>query len=159
MSADESAAPRVPRMDPVHARAWRALMTVGQQLPSRLDAQLTADAGIINIEYAILGALAAAPGSMLRMGALAEGALSSTPRTSKAVTRLEKRGLVERISCAGDGRAINVRLTREGLRSYLRATPPHIELARDSLLADLSDEELTTLAALLERVIGRLDES
>jgi DNA-binding MarR family transcriptional regulator len=96
---------------------------------------------------------------MLRMGALAEGALSSTPRTSKAVTRLEKRGLVERISCAGDGRAINVRLTREGLRTYLRATPPHIELARDTLLADLSDEELTTLAELLERVTGRLDPS
>ncbi|MEJ6541881.1 MarR family transcriptional regulator [Brachybacterium paraconglomeratum] len=157
MSADESAAPRVPRMDPVHARAWRALVTVGQQLPARLDAQLTDDAGIINIEYAILGALAAAPDSTLRMGALADGASSSTPRTSKAVTRLQKRGLVERTSCAGDGRAINVRLTREGLRTYLRATPPHIALARDTILGDLSDEELTTLAGLLERVADRLD--
>jgi len=144
-------------MDPVHARAWRALVAVGQQLPARLDAQLTEDAGVINVEYAILGALAAAPGSMLRMGALAEGSLSSTPRTSKAVTRLQKRELVERIAGADDGRAINVRLTREGLRTYLRATPPHIELARDTILGDLSDEELTTLAALLERVIGRLD--
>ncbi|WP_263310714.1 MarR family winged helix-turn-helix transcriptional regulator [Brachybacterium atlanticum] len=87
----------------------------------------------------------------------AEGAASSTPRTSKAVTRLQKRGLVERTSCAGDGRAINVRLTREGLHTYLRATPPHIELARDTILGDLSDEELTTLASLLERVADRLD--
>ncbi|WP_341853988.1 hypothetical protein [Brachybacterium sp. GPGPB12] len=47
----------------MHARAWRALVTVGQRLPARLDAQLTDDAGIINIEYAILGALAAAPDS------------------------------------------------------------------------------------------------
>jgi DNA-binding MarR family transcriptional regulator len=91
------------------------------------------------------------------MGALAEGSLSSTPRTSKAVTRLQRRGLVERISCAADGRAINVHLTREGLRTYLRATPPHIELARDTILGDLSEEELTTLAALLERVTARLD--
>lgn len=157
MPAEEPEAPRVPRMDPVHARAWRALMTVGQQLPARLDAQLTDDADIINVEYAILAVLAAAPDSTLRMGALAERSLSSAPRTSKAVTRLQKRGLVERISCAGDGRAINVHLTREGLRTYLRATPPHIELARDTILGNLSDEELTTLAELLERVTDRLD--
>ncbi|MEE1650426.1 MarR family transcriptional regulator [Brachybacterium sp. J144] len=156
MPTDDPAAPRVPRMDPVHARAWRALVAVGEQLPTRLDAQLTNDAGIINVEYAILGALVSAPGSTLRMGALAERSLFSTPRTSKAVTRLQKRGLVERISCAGDGRAINVHLTREGLRTYLRATPPHIELARDTILGDLTDEELTTLADLLDRVIPRL---
>ncbi|WP_270408729.1 hypothetical protein [Brachybacterium paraconglomeratum] len=53
--------------------------------------------------------------------------------------------------------ADGLHLTRERLRTYIRTTPPHIELARDTILGDLSDEELTTLAGLLERVTGRLD--
>lgn len=151
--------PVVPRMNPAQARAWRALVTIGQKLPSRLDEQLTADAGIINFEYAILQALIAAPDATLRMGQLAEAALAPTPRASKAVTRLQKRGLVEKIACSDDGRAVEVRLTREGRLTWLRATPPHIELARDRILGDLSEEQLEALAALLEPIGARLDEA
>lgn len=150
--------PVVPRMKPAQARAWRALVTLGQKLPARLDDQLTADAGIINFEYAILQALIAAPESTLRMGRLAEAALAPTPRVSKAVTRLQKRGLVEKAACTDDGRAINVHLTREGRLTWLRATPPHIELARDRILGGLSEEQLVALATLLEPIGDRLDQ-
>jgi len=151
--------PVVPRMDPARARAWRALVTIGQKLPARLDEQLTADAGIINFEYAILQALMSAPEHTLRMGRLAEAALASTPRVSKAVTRMQKRGLVEKVAGSGDGRAVDVQLTREGRLTWLRATPPHIELARDHLLGPLSEEQLTQLAALLELVGTQLDDT
>lgn len=151
--------PVVPRMNPAQARAWRALVALGQKLPARLDDQLTADAGIINFEYAILQALMAVPHTTLRMGQLAEAALAPMPRVSKAVTRLQKRGLVEKAACADDGRAINVSLTREGRLTWLRATPPHIELARDRILGDLSEEQLDALATLLEPIGARLDQA
>ena len=151
--------PVVPRMNAAQSRAWRALVALGQKLPARLDEQLTADAGIINFEYAILQALMAAPETTLRMGRLAEAALAPTPRVSKAVTRLERRGLVEKAACADDGRAITVHLTREGRLTWLRATPPHIELARDHILGDLTEEQLEALAALLEPIGDRLDEA
>lgn len=146
----------VPRMDPAQARAWRALIRVAMKLTPRLDEQLTADAGIINFEYAILQALVAAPKGTLRMGQLATEAMAPTPRVSKAVTRLQGRGLVERTTCSDDGRAINVRLTREGRLTWLRATPPHIELARDQILGTLTEEQLEQLASLLEPINDQL---
>ena len=53
--------PIVPRMNPLQARAWLALVSTAELLPQTLDAQLTADAGLINFEYGILGVLNGVP--------------------------------------------------------------------------------------------------
>ena len=147
----------VPRMDAAQSRAWVALVTTAALVPAALDEQLTRDAGIINFEYGILSVLNVADDLTVRIGELATTLGVPVPRLSKAVTRLETRGLVERAACPGDGRAISVRLTTEGRRVWLRATPPHVELARDTILGDLDDAELATLGELLERVIRKLD--
>ncbi|MBW8764616.1 MAG: hypothetical protein JF592_18890 [Microbacterium sp.] len=76
-------------MNPNQGRAWLALVAIGELLPSALDAQLTADAGLTNFEYGT-------------------------------------------------------------------ATPPHVALARDQLLAALGDDQLVTLAELLEPILERL---
>ena len=144
-------------MSPAQARAWLALVAMGELLPAALDAQLTADAGLINFEYAILTFLARAGDQTLRMGDLALAVSSPAPRLSKAVNRLEQRGLVERVSCPSDGRAINVHLTEEGRQVWRVASKPHIVLARDTILGDLSPEQLTALADLLEPILTKLD--
>lgn len=150
-------APKVPRMNPTQARAWMALISTVKLLPPALDHQLTSDAGLIAFEYGILGLLNVAPEQTLPIGELGAALKSPAPRLSKAVTRLEGRGLVERLSCATDGRAVHVQLTRDGRRAWLVATPPHMALARDTVLGDFSEEELTEFAILLEKVVHRLD--
>lgn len=147
----------VPRMDPDQSRAWLALVATAQLLPAALDQQLTRDAELINFEYGILGVLNIAPDQTLRIGELAGAVGAPYPRVSKAVSRLETRGLVERVACAQDGRAINAHLTRQGRRVWLQATPPHVALARDEILGALDPDQLGTLAALLECINGRLD--
>lgn len=147
----------VPRMDPEQARAWISLVSIAQLLPTALDQQLTEDAGIINFEYRILGVLTVATDQTLRIGELVTALGAPYPRVSKAVARLEHRGLVERVTCAGDGRAINVHLTRDGRKRWLTATPRHVALARDALLGALDRTELSTLADLLGKIIARLD--
>lgn len=144
-------------MNPSQARAWLALVSTAELLPAALDQQLAADAELINFEYGILGTLVGADDQTLRMGELADALGSPAPRLSKAVTRLEGRALVERVNCEEDRRSINVHLTRNGRRAWLRATPSHIALARDTILADLSPDQLVTLAGLLEIVLARLD--
>lgn len=149
--------PIVPRMSPAQGRAWLALIATAELLPARLDAQLTEQAGLIHFEYAILSILQAAKNQPIRMGHLAAALACPAPKLSKAVTRLEERGLVERTPCTEDGRAINVTLTRAGRRLWLDATPPHLTLARDTLLAALTDDQLDALAVLLEPILDRLD--
>jgi DNA-binding MarR family transcriptional regulator len=144
-------------MNEAQSRAWFALVAIAQMLPHALDAQLTADAGLINFEYAILRVLNIAPNQTARIGELATAVDSPKPRLSKAIRRLEARGLVGREPCASDGPAVNVQLSREGRRVWLKATPPHITLARDTLLADYTDEQLIQLATLLQPLLKRLD--
>lgn len=149
--------PVIRGMSHAQARAWVALVSTAQLLPAVLDERLTADAGLINFEYGILSVLTRAPDRTLRMGDLAAALGSPAPRLSKAVSRLENRGLVERVACPGDGRAINVHLTREGRQVWGTASRPHIALARDTILGDLTPEQLTALADLLEPLLARLD--
>lgn len=149
--------PVVPRMNPVQARAWVALVSIAELLPQTLDAQLTADAGIINFEYGILSVLNVAQDRTMRMGEVGAALRAPAPKLSKAVKRLEGRGLVERRACPDDKRAVDVTLTNEGRRTWLAATPPHVALARDTILGGLSSTRLEQLAALLEKVAENID--
>jgi DNA-binding MarR family transcriptional regulator len=144
-------------MTDAQSDAWVALVKTAELLPNALDAQLTADGGLINFEYSIISVLNRAAEQTVRMGELAVAVDSPAPRLSKAVTRLEKRGIVERVPDADDGRAVSARLTREGRKAWLRVTPPHVALARDVLLADYDDDQLLQLTALLAPVLRRLD--
>ena len=47
----------------------------------------------------------------------------------------------------------------EGRLTWLRATPPLSEPARDQILGALSEEQLGELAALLEPIGARLEEA
>ena len=108
-------------MDPVHARAWRALVTVGQQLPARLDAQLTDDAGIINIEYAILGALAAAGIQRTVVSANAPAVLAEAERMAAEGLRVLARGRVTLYEARGDYQLILDTLEEAGEGALRRA--------------------------------------
>lgn len=147
----------VARMNEDESSAWLALVSVAQLLPAALDEELTQDAGLINFEYGVLGVLMVAPDQTLRVGDIVSALAAPYPRVSKTLSRLEGRGLCERVACTGDRRATNVRLTRQGRRTWLRATPPHVAFAREHVLAGLTPGELTTLAGLLGRVLGNLD--
>lgn len=147
----------VPRMDPERSQAWVSLLTISHLLPAALDEQLNEAAGLINFEYGILSALNVATNRTLRFADLVTMLKAPPPRVSKAVTRLETRGLVERTVTESDRRAIDVHLTREGRRSWLKATPSHLAFARDTILGAFTPDELTMLAELLDVINRRLD--
>lgn len=146
-------------MSSQESRAWLSLMSLSQMLEAALDRQLLEDAGLINFEYGILTALQLAQDQKMRSGDLAVAMGSPAPRMSKAVARLERRGLVERVSCPSDGRAINVGLTEDGSQLWRKASKPHVTFARDTILGELSEEALTQLADLLQPIVTKLDPS
>lgn len=144
-------------MNELESRAWLALVKTAQLLPATLDAHLLETSGLTEFEYVTLTVLNQAPDRVMRASRLAQATNSKLPRLSKVITKLEKRGLVEKVSCPNDGRAVNVRLTQAGHRAMMLATPGHIQQARDLVIDRLSDEELQQLAQLLEPIVHRLD--
>jgi DNA-binding MarR family transcriptional regulator len=150
---------QVPRMDEVESEAWLGLAAVLELLPAALDAQLQQDSGITHFEFVVLSMLQFAPDRTLRMKELAAGTNSTLPRLSHVVSRLEKRNIVERIPCPEDRRATNVRLTPEGRRMVVRATPGHIATVRRFVLDGLDRDQLASLAEIAGTLSRRLDPS
>lgn len=147
----------VPRMDPLESRAWLALIGTAELLPAALDAQLQADSGITHFEFMTLSALTRSAGKRMRLTDLAAAANATLPRMSKVAGRLEARGLIERAPAVDDGRAVDLRLTAEGRRVLVRATPGHIALVRRLVVDRLTPEQLAALADALEPVVTALD--
>lgn len=143
-------------MTPEESAAWVGLVTVSQLLPAALDAQLQRDSRLTHFEFTVLTVLRFTPEQTLRMSALAAETASTLPRLSHVCARLEKRGLIERSAAAEDRRATDVRLTADGRRDLIRATPRHIETARRLVVDALTPAHLDALAEITAVIRGRL---
>jgi DNA-binding MarR family transcriptional regulator len=147
----------VPRLDAEESAAWLSLVTMLELLPSALDSQLQREAGMTHFEFAVLSFLRFSPDQTLRMSELATGTNATLPRLSHVVSRLERRGVVERTPSPDDRRATNVRLTDIGRRELVRATPGHIALVRRVVIDSLSREQLDQLSKISDAISHALD--
>lgn len=89
----------------------------------------------------------------IRITDLAEEMKVTKPSASNMVARLERKGLVKRISCAEDGRAKRVVLTEQVLEdlSYEQVVYQHIA---EQMGRKLSADEVNTLIGLLEKSLS-----
>lgn len=137
---------------------WRAYLVSHGQLMHALDQQLQRDSGIGHSDYALLAMLSSRESGSATVTALAELLDHSQSRTSHAIARLERRGLVVRESGAPDRRVVRVRITDDGRQALAAAAPGHVRCVREHLFDAVSAEQVTVLrdvcVAMLER-LGR----
>ncbi|HEY0278973.1 MAG TPA: MarR family transcriptional regulator [Solirubrobacterales bacterium] len=67
------------------------------------------------------------------------------------VDRAEKRGLVERVPDPDDGRAVRIKLTRDG-RALVNKGAAEVEAEIETVAAGLTDPQRRQLAGLLSRI-------
>jgi DNA-binding MarR family transcriptional regulator len=140
-------------------RAWRALALTSHLLSAELERQTQRDAGMPHVYYVLLVALYEAPERRLRAGALADAGRISPSRLSHAVQSMQRSGWVLREAAVGDGRGQDVVLTAEGLDVVRRLAPRQQAAVRVPLLGDLPDSEARALAALLEPLLVKLEQT
>ncbi|MDQ0678954.1 DNA-binding MarR family transcriptional regulator [Arthrobacter pascens] len=133
-------------------KAWAGLATVLEWLPPALDTPLVQDFDLTHFEYGILFALADAPNRSLRMSDLAGFANSSLSRLSRAVSRLQKRGWVQRLQDPADGRSMRATLTATGIELLGEATPVHADTVRRLVLDPLTAAQLRQLRDITSRI-------
>lgn len=73
---------------------------------------------------------------------------------SRIVERLRKADLVERVPCATDRRAVDVRITQKGLD--LLAKIDKLDNNMDMPAERLSEKEAKELSALLEKILDQM---
>jgi DNA-binding MarR family transcriptional regulator len=146
-----------PWLDERQQRLWRAWVALSSQLPAALHRQLQADSGLSLQDFEVLVRLTETPGGRVRVTDLARCAGWERSRLSHHVTRMERRGLVQREECCEDGRGAFVTLTPAGRDAIERAAPGHARTVRRLVFDALPEEELRTVTSFAERVLGRLD--
>ncbi|QRY84517.1 MarR family transcriptional regulator [Tsukamurella tyrosinosolvens] len=137
--------------------AWLPLIHVAMRLPSKLDTQLRADAGITHYEFMVLAQLSQAPDRTLGLSALAEAANSSPSRLSHVLRKLGERGWLVR---RAEGRSAYAELTDEGFAALDGAARGHVAEVRRLVFDHLTARDVTALRAALSKVTpGLADEA
>ena len=118
-------------------REWRELLARHQDLTCALDRALQAGHSLGMSEYEVLERLAELPERSAKVATIAKSVHLSQSALSRVIGRLELAGLVERHMCSEDRRAVNVRLTEEGLQRQTEAKPTQRQVLADRLHAPL----------------------
>jgi len=138
-------------------RAWLALLSINTLLPSALDTQLQAAGKLSLFDYNVLAMLSETEGRYLPMSELAARTSASLSRLSHVVTKLQKRGWVERQAHPGDARVTVAHLTEAGMSTIVSLAPDHVESVRTLMLDSLSPDDVADLARIGEKIVARLD--
>lgn len=144
--------PATAALNDSETQAWVGLLHAHARLVKELDAELIAAHGISLSSIEVLWRVASADHGRMRMTELAELVLLSPSGLSRLVDRLEAEGMIERIACPEDGRAINATITDLGRERLAGAQETHFDGIRKRFLAHFSEAEIAQLAEYWLRV-------
>jgi DNA-binding MarR family transcriptional regulator len=147
MTVRAEAIPDTSRLD-----AWIRFLRAHAALTRELSAELVAEHGLTLNDYEVLLHLARAPERRMRRVDLAESVLLTASGITRLLEGLERSGFVERVHCDSDRRVVYAKLTEAGLEKLRQASRTHIAGIEDLFVGRFSDEERTTLSALLSRL-------
>lgn len=129
-------APAVPEIGGEQLAAWREFLRAHSAMLRRISRDLEQEDLPPLPWYDVLAALRDAPERRLRQVDLAERVLLSNSGISRLVDRMEQDGLVTRVACPSDRRALHVELSDEGAALLERMWPVYARgIAEDFLPA------------------------
>ncbi|MDE8670453.1 MarR family transcriptional regulator [Pseudarthrobacter sp. H3Y2-7] len=139
-------------------RAWLAILSINTLLPAALDSQLHTAGKVSLFDYNVMAMLSEAEGHFLPMSELAARTSSSLSRLSHVVSKLEKRGWLERRPHPRDARVTTAHLSDDGMATLVNLAPGHVEAVRTKFLDALTDRDVNDLARIGEKIVARLDD-
>lgn len=134
------------------AQGWCALSALHGRIEAHVERALQAGHRLSVREYSLLDVLSRqhdGPGGHLRMSQVADAVVLSQSATTRLVTRLEDRGLLERYLCPDDRRGIYTDVTAAGGKLLRQARPTNDRALKEALGAALDDPELAPLARVV----------
>ncbi|OFI38901.1 MarR family transcriptional regulator [Arthrobacter sp. SW1] len=137
-------------------RAWLALVSINTLLPAALDTKLQAAGKLSLFDYNVLAMLSESPDRYLPMSELAARTSASLSRLSHVVTKLQKRGWVERETHPNDARVTVAHLTDAGMGTIVGLAPDHVESVRELMMDAMTEEDVADLARIGEKIVARL---
>jgi DNA-binding MarR family transcriptional regulator len=122
------------------------------QISRRLQADLMTHHDLALGAFDVLVRLGESPGGRLRMNDLADRVLLSRSGLTRLVDRMQREGLVERVTCDSDARGLYAVLSSKGRQRLTEATPTYCEAVREHILGRLDEDERHTFAGILGKL-------
>lgn len=141
----------------------RLLTTIGlfmeahAGLVATFERRLADQGAVTGQSFEILLRLVRTEGHRLRMSDLAAQTTLTASGLTRAVDRLEREGLVQRVACPSDRRVSYAELTELGESRIGCALPIHLDHLAEVLEGALSPAELDQLAELMRRLRDTLN--
>ncbi|MET8752070.1 MarR family transcriptional regulator [Streptomyces sp. NPDC004667] len=135
------------------AQGWCALSLLHGRIEAHIERALQSGHGLSVREYSLLDVLSrqhSGPGGHLRMHQVAESVVLSQSATTRLVSRLEDRGLLNRYICDTDRRGIYTDVSEAGLALLAEARPTNDTALREALDEAALRPELAPLVAAVE---------
>lgn len=145
MSLDDDAAE-------ARAQGWRTLAALHARIEDSLEKALRREHSLSVSEYGVLDVLARQDGWHMRMTQLSNAVVLSQSATTRLVTRLEDRGLLQRYLCPTDRRGIYTEVTPAGHELLAAARPTHDATVSTALDQAEQVPELAPLVQALDRL-------
>lgn len=134
------------------AQGWCALSLLHGRIEAHIERALQAHDLSVR-EYSLLNVLSKqhdGEGGHLQMKQVADALILSQSATTRLVTRLEDRHLLERYLCPTDRRGIYTNVTPAGLELLDKARPTNDAALREALREAAENPELTPLVRAVE---------
>jgi DNA-binding MarR family transcriptional regulator len=139
--------------------SWLPLAGVMLRLGPTLDSQLQRDSDLTHFDYLCLAMLSEESDWTTTMSNLAARTNSSLSRLSHVITKLERRGWVERTRSETSGRVKMVTMTEEGYAVLVEAAPTHVEFVYSLIYDGLSKDDVDSLRRVMTHVLERIESS
>jgi DNA-binding MarR family transcriptional regulator len=149
-----SEAPAVRWLTESEERAWRSLQLMQMRLTALLARDLSTRSGLSYQDYAVLVALTDRPDGRMRLFQLGNELGWEKSRISHQVSRMVRRGLVEKTKCGSDRRGAFVTVTSAGHQEISAAAPSHLEAVRRLFVDRLTPAQLAGISEIAEIVLA-----
>ncbi|GAA1572453.1 MULTISPECIES: MarR family winged helix-turn-helix transcriptional regulator [Kribbella] len=135
---------------------WDTWMQAQRLLAKEVERVLQRDLGISKAEFGVLVTLRAAPDGRMRVTDLADTLDWEKSRVAHQLTRMERRGLLERSESGAAGRRTGIALTTSGAEVAERAIRVHADNLRRLAFDRLSPEQAAAIAGWSQDLIDHL---
>ncbi|MFD9381425.1 MarR family winged helix-turn-helix transcriptional regulator [Streptomyces sp. NPDC059999] len=137
------------------SQGWCSLSLLHGRIEAHIERALQASHELSVREYSLLDVLSrqhSGPGGHLRMHQVADSVVLSQSATTRLVSRLEDRGLLNRYICDTDRRGIYTDVSEAGLSLLTAARPTNDTALREALDEAARNPELAPLVAAVENI-------
>lgn len=141
-------------LDELEMRAWLGFVRSRDTIAAAVGRDSVRESNLTFVEYSVLAYLARSEDNRLTFADLAAKLEWSQSRLSHQITRMSKRGLVERESIPADARRSAARLTDYGEQVLAAAAPAHVRSVRRHLIDVLDRDQLAALADIYDSLLA-----